>query len=385
MERTEGSHVEGATAAAYDAWTELGLQVVGGRVEDAGDALAEARAAVAGETLLVPLASVSALSVTGADRTAFLHGQLSNDIQGLGVGACSHALQLNARGQIVAEVQVCVRADDVLLAVDDGAGGALVASLERHIVFDEVEVRDTSATVCTFTLQGSRAAAVLARSGVAIPEHGRFAVADVGGAQALIAPRRRAQGAGFDLHVARADARALATHLTAGGAAEGSAGARLAGEAALRLVRVLAGIPSATVDGGGALPQETGLDAAVSYRKGCYLGQEIMARIEARGAVRRALYVVEIGPPGTAEAEADPAGEAPLPMPGTPVEAGGRTVGALGTAVRHPDGGVVGLAVLRTELPPGAPPSVGDRPLTVRARAQQAAGRTTGGAGGGNL
>ncbi|MEX2542528.1 MAG: hypothetical protein WD314_11995, partial [Trueperaceae bacterium] len=123
---------------------------------------------------------------------------------------------------------------------------------------------------------------------------------------------------------------ALTAALTAAGAVAG-------GMAALRLGRVCAGLASAAGEAGeGVLPQEAGLEPLVSYRKGCYLGQEIMARIEARGKLRRELGALRL------EREPEP-GE-------REVRRDGRLVGRLGTVARHPESGVLALAVLRSDL-----------------------------------
>ncbi len=115
-----------------------------------------------------------------------------------------------------------------------------------------------------------------------------------------------------------------------------AAGAVEVGVEQLDAARVVAGVPSAGGEGGdGVLPQEAGLTSLISYRKGCYLGQEIMARIEARGTMRRGLRRLSLAqqPDGDRDIKAD-----------------GRLVGKLGTAVRDEAGTWTALAVLRLDL-----------------------------------
>ena len=316
---------------------------------EGADAATRAAAALAassgGPPFLARLAGSAALEVSGPDAAPFLHGQLANDVSGLRPGETNRSLLLNHKGHALAEAQV-FRLEErrLLLVVDDGLLDRVAETLERHVVFDEVELRRVPAAAVT--LQGSGAAATLwtALGGAAAPADGAFAVLRHGGDQVLAYPTRRSEAGGFDLVALGApDAGALAAALAGAGAVD-------AGDAGLDAARVAAGVASAGREGGeGVLPQEAGLDRFVSFRKGCYLGQEIMARIAARGAVRRGLRRLELS--------AEPRGR--------DVEAGGRVVGRLGTVARFPDGGLRALAVLRAEVEEGAAVSVGGVPGRV--------------------
>ena len=113
-----------------------------------------------------------------------------------------------------------------------------------------------------------------------------------------------------------------------------------------------AGIASASGEGGeGALPQEVGLEHAVSYRKGCYLGQEIMARIEARGNLRKGLRGLKLAAlPGSETRD---------------LTLEGKKVGRLGSVAEHPDLGIIALASVRMELEAGQEVEVGEITATV--------------------
>ncbi len=313
-----------------------------GRILHFGAPGPEARAALDGTgALLAPMPAVTPLRVEGADRAAFLHGQLTAAVQGIPAGSAGRTLQLNVRGQVVGEGTLCVRDADVFLAVDDGRGPDVRASLEQHIVFDDVTVEDLSGTLTALTLQGGRSAAVLETVLGAVPEAGRFVQAPFLDAAVLAAPCRRSVAGGFDLHVLARQLPELVSALRDGGAT-------LVGEEAAILARVAGGIASAAHDGGsGALPQELGLEAAVATGKGCYLGQEIMARIEARGSVRR--HIVRLRLHGEAEALArlEASEERALRLDG-------REVGRLSSLVRGPNGAWRGLGMVRRDLEPGA-------------------------------
>jgi len=201
--------------------------------------------------------------------------------------------------------------------------------------------------LAALTLQGDGAEAVLGRALGAAPAAGKFARHLVGDAEVLVAARRRSRSGGFDLHL-------LARQLPEVVGSLQRAGAKLAGERALTLARVLAGVPSVEDEGAaGSLPQELGLADALSLDKGCYLGQEIMARIDARGNVRKGLARLRL--------EGDPEALAALAAGDErALRAGDREVGRLGTVVQEPHGSWRALAVVRRDHPADVALTLGD-------------------------
>lgn len=312
---------------------------------DQPDRSAAALAASAGGApFAASLVACGALEVTGPDAASFLHGQLANDVSGLAVGGTNRSLLLNHKGHAVAEAQVLrLERERFLLVVDDGLAGHVAESLERHVVFDDVALRRVPAAVVT--VQGTGAgAAVAAATGTQAPEAGSFARLDVGGREAFAYAVRRSVSGGLDLTaVDETGYERLAGALAA-------AGAVIVDATALDAARVAGTVPAAGREGGeGVLPQEAGLEGFVSFRKGCYLGQEIMARVEARGAVKRGLRTLAL------------AGE----PEGRDVEAAGKVVGRLGTVARFPDGSWRALAVVRHEVGDGGAVSAGGVAGTV--------------------
>jgi len=283
----------------------------------------------------------SAITVTGPDATAFLQGQLANDVAGMEDSAARRSLYLNHKGHAIAEVLVLRRGRQEFALVEQGGAAAWVeAELLRHVVFDEVQVGSPRAAALV-SVQGAGARAALATAfGLAAPAPGAVAVgATSSGEQVTVWDRRRSEAGGFDLLV-EGSPRAATLILKA----LELGGARDVGAAGLDLLRVRALLALAPQDAGeGVLPQEAGLEGALSYRKGCYLGQEIMARIEARGKLRRGLVRLRL--------DADPR----LAMDGAgsrELRSNGRVVGLLGTVVDSGDG-FEALAVLRRDLPGG--------------------------------
>lgn len=314
-----------ATATLPPYLEEAGASFSAGRVAHFGDALAEFRAFQQGSSLLTPLLGTSALRVTGADRLDFVHGQLSNDVKRLENSQTNTSLLLNHKGHALAQVRVLRRDADLLLIVEGDAGAFVQQQLEAHIIFDQVELEPLP--LVTLTLQGETAAQLVEEVLGFVPDPNTFLPFGDGG---VVVPAKRSVPGGYDLHVPVEDGAALFASLKKEGAVP-------AGERTLDTARVLAGIPAVEYEAGeGILPQEAGLEYAVSYTKGCYLGQEIMARIEARGKLRRSLQGLLLADvPQTDERE---------------IFADGKKVGRLGTVAQHPELGVIGLAVLRNDL-----------------------------------
>lgn len=265
------------------------------------------------------------IEVTGEDRIPFVHGLVTADVRSLTPGTGTGALLLNHRGHALVQLTVVHLGERLLLAVEGGHTDFVRAELDRHIIFDQVVLQDVSHDWQQLTVQGQEAARIA------------DAVATGMQAAARSAARRSAEG-GFDLFMTGDRQRA--------GELAVNAGSREAGRATLDAARVAGLAPQAATEAGeGVLPQEAGLEPLVSYRKGCYLGQEIMARIEARGNLRRGLRRLNL--------DGDPAGERDIRL-------GERSVGRLGTVVPAPDGtGSSALAVIRLDLPADAVLSIG--------------------------
>lgn len=298
--------------------------------------------------VLCRLERVGGLRVSGDDRIEFLHGQLAADIRGLAIGGAGRSLALDVKGHALAEATVHRREHDLYLAVEDGASSLLRERLRRHVIFDAVRLEDLSGDLGTLTLQGPGAAEAIAAAGWAVPTEGRFVTVAFGAASLLIAPRARSAAGGFDLHLLRGRRDDLL------GALDG-AGVVPADENVLEPSRVAAGLARAGREAGaGILPHEAGLNDAFSTRKGCYLGQEVMARIEARGRLHRALAGLHLYTASDAGAGAAHGAE------GRGLLLNGRRVGRIGTVAWHPRLGSIALAVLRLD--------VGDEPLEIEER-----------------
>jgi len=287
------------------------------------------------------------LEVTGADRASFLQGMLSNEVAKLAPGEGHRALLLNEQGRVVAELGVIVRAGEILLDVARRSAGRVCEALQRFVVADDVEIAPTGR--CAVALRGPGVAAAL---GAVVPAP---AVAGGAGTLAGLAPGSHVEvGLRGDsaIFVARDDegftawvsgdaaAAELSSALAAGGARPVTAAALEADRVARAVAR-----EGVDFDEGTLAPEVPSLGGAISYRKGCYLGQEVVERVAARGHVNWLVAGLRA-----------PAGSG-LPAVGAVVGRDGREVGRVSSVVRLPgDEGIAMLARIRREATePGAP------------------------------
>ncbi|MCA1665111.1 MAG: aminomethyl transferase family protein [Myxococcales bacterium] len=214
--------------------------------------------------------SLGIIDLRGEDRVRFLHGMVSNDVEKLEAGQGCHAAMLTTKGKLLADVVVLHAPERLRIVLAPELLDKIRAHLEKHIVMDDVEV-DAAATAAVGVYGDDAAAAVAHASGLdaatlaALPPYG-FVDA--------VVRTRELGGVGFWL-------------IGSGGASVD--GATLDdGEFEER--RIEAGTPRYGVDmGEDRLPIEAGINDAVSFDKGCYLGQEVIARATNLGHINRRL------------------------------------------------------------------------------------------------
>ncbi|WP_407540864.1 folate-binding protein [Deinococcus radiomollis] len=288
----------------------------------------------------------SALRLTGPDRLDFVQGQMTAHIKAAPTPGMVPACFLNVRGQIEQFARVYRREGDVYLHLDDLPGSGeqaalLAARLKKYIIFDQVEVQDVSGVLSSLHLWPEQLDGQLDGWNAGGPDVQSFELGGAGSGQGVLLVGRvnRSGEVGLDVHYLKKHEAALLDALRL----------QEAPQTELEAARIAAGISDVVRDGWqGSLPQEVGQDASVSYRKGCYVGQEIMARLEARGNARHAL---------TRLSGHD------IP-PHSEIRHGERLVGQTGGST-----GELALAKLRKDLPEGAVLRVGDAEARVAARA----------------
>lgn len=268
----------------------------------------------------VDLSARELMRVTGPDRVSYLHGMVTNDVTGLKEGASNYAAVLTAKGAMVGEVRVLKLAEALVLDTGAGRGAAVKEFLNKYLISEDAEVAD---------------APELAVVGLVGPKAGEWAAKVEGLGFGL--GRYESFLGGVDLVVAREGLGAVLERLT-----ELPELPELDAETA-EVLRVERGVPTWGADLTEAtIPLEANLDRALSFTKGCYIGQEVIARATYRGQMNKKLMGLELG-------------DVEVPV-GTELRVGARKVGWVTSVVRSPKRGqVVALGyVHRDFLTPGS-------------------------------
>jgi glycine cleavage system T protein len=252
-----------------------------------GDARAEYKAVRDGTGAgLFDLSSRARIEVSGAEAVQFLNGLITNDVKTLSDGAWMPAAFPTAQGRLIAAVRVIRRGDSFLFDAEAISRERLFKTLGRFTLAGDFRVSDRTEETAQLSLQGARAAELLAEAlgpQAAHVERGRVLTTEWNGRSLSVIRATHTAEDGFDLFVEREQASALWEALTA-------AGAKPVGTDALEILRIEAGLPRYGLDMDETnIVTEAGLDDAVSYTKGCYTGQEIIARIHWRGHVAKKL------------------------------------------------------------------------------------------------
>ena len=260
-------------------------------VADYGDARTE-HLALRETAGVLDLSFRGRLCVTGADRQSFLHGQVTNDVKALQPGTGCYAALITAKGKMQSDLNVWCLADELLLDFEPGLSEAVAQRLDKYIIAADVQIVEAAPDYGLLSVQGPKAEAVVRL--LALPwevpaKPASFTtMTDATLGQLYLMHQPRTSAAGFDVFVPTAALGAVADKLIASAK---SLGGRACGWDALEVARIEAGIPRYGADmDENNLPPEAGLDArAISYTKGCYIGQEVLARIRTYGQVAKAL------------------------------------------------------------------------------------------------
>jgi folate-binding protein YgfZ len=228
------------------------------------------------------------IRVTGEDRARLLHAMTTNQVDKLKPGEGCYAFFLSAQGRILSDVNLFCFEDHFLLDTEPETHQKLFEHLDRYIIADDVTLEDETARTCTISIEGPEAAAVLRKLDAAVPPDPYSTVAWDAMAPAVVARVSSTGSAGY-FAIAPIGAKAeLVAGLAAAGIVEATA------EDA-RIVRLEHGRPRYGEEiTERYLVQETGQLQAVSFTKGCYLGQEIVERVRSRAQIHRVLRRVEI-------------------------------------------------------------------------------------------
>jgi folate-binding protein YgfZ len=275
---------------------------------------------------LVDRSARAKLRLTGAEAAEFLQGQVTNDVEALAPGQGCYAALLNHKGKLRADMRVLRGPDWIWLDAEPIAKRPIEHTVETYSLGREVRWEDLTDERAILSLVGPRArerldvAASEEEHSFVEGEHGLYVVTD----------------AGVDVICAAADAEDVREAL----------GVEPVDEAVAECIRVESGRPRLGLDmGDDTIPQEAGLnERAVSFTKGCYVGQETVARLYYKGKPNRHLRGLRLTEPADT---------------GEPIFLGEREIGRVGTACVSPRLGPIALAVVRREAEPGATVMIG--------------------------
>jgi tRNA-modifying protein YgfZ len=314
-----------------------------------GDPLAEQRAMARGAAV-VDRSHRGVVVVTGEDRLSWLHQLLTQHVSGLPDGGGTEALVLDGQGRVLHHAVVAHVDGAVVLDTGPGAVPELLDYLRKMVFWSKVELRDATAELAVLGVVGPETASVLAAAGAPVPERPLDVRALPGGGLVRRMPWPRPDAA--DVLVPRGELGPWWERLTA-------AGARPAGVLAFEALRVEALRPRLGVDTDDrTIPHEVGwIGSAVHLSKGCYRGQETVARVANLGRPPRRLVLLHLD-----------AGDERLPAPGEPVLRDDRPVGRVGTVALHHELGPVALALVKRSVPVDAELVVGTGDAAAPAR-----------------
>ncbi|HEY2767638.1 MAG TPA: glycine cleavage T C-terminal barrel domain-containing protein [Solirubrobacteraceae bacterium] len=307
------------------------------------------------------------LALTGPSAVEFLNGQITNELADLRPGEGRYAAFLTNKGKMLGDLRVLAvgeggAVEELLLDTERVALQALFDMIRRYKVGYDVELHKRTLECSLFSLIGPAARACVTRACGARAAGGDKAdapsAAQIDSLQsehdhvpATVEGRQVrliATSDGIDVLCASADYDAVQTALL-------EAGASTVGEGAVEILRVEHGRPRYGVDmDDGTIPQEAGInERAVNFTKGCYVGQETVARLFYRGKPNRHLRGLLISDPPS------------QPVAGTELRLDERVVGHLSSIVTSPTHGTIGLALVRREAGPGDALAVGEHGVSA--------------------
>lgn len=295
---------------------------------------------------------IALLHVSGRDAAVFLQGQVTSDALHQEPGVSAFSCLLSNTGHLVADLTIHRFTDEFLIETPPGRCEHVRGALERFIVRERVTIEDISRTQAMLTVQGAGAASALQAVNLMgsdlaqMPPRRHARLSWAGGNILLVKAARYPPSAGFDLIGPRETVEALQAALL-------GRGVFALDEATAHILRVESAVPLWGAElTEQTIPLEAGLDDAISFTKGCYMGQEVIARIRSRGHTNRQLMRLRTSPAVFAGAQLRHSGE---------LQAGAAHCTVTSTA-HSPEQGWIGLGYVRREFLDAPARFFGDSP-----------------------
>ncbi|MGQ0506437.1 MAG: CAF17-like 4Fe-4S cluster assembly/insertion protein YgfZ [Myxococcaceae bacterium] len=219
------------------------------------------------------------LRVTGPDRASFLHGMVTNEVNKLPPGHATYAALLTNKGAMVGDARLWNLGDDILLDVEPGYGAKVKAGLEKYLISEDAEIHDITSELSLLWLGGPKTPSLFPT----VPTLNTFVATQVGGATVKVIGSALIEKHAVELLVPSAQKQEVVDAIT-------TLGFQPIHFDTLEALRIEAGVPRFGQDmDETTIPLEANLIRAIDYNKGCYIGQEVIARATFRGHMNRKL------------------------------------------------------------------------------------------------
>ena len=233
--------------------------------------------------------------LSGADRQDLLESMVTQGLSGLSTTSARTSFLTDRKGRVQADLLIAAMEDSILIDVDINQADLVTTILSDHVFTEDVEVRNATSDWYRIGLHGPEAESLLGSFGETPESRLDAASLDIGGIAALAVRRDQVAAPGFDLFLSRSEVRTAWETIRSIGSTRGIR-ARTVGWYAFNAARIEGGTPFFNIDFASTnLPHESSLiESRVSFTKGCYPGQEIVARMQHLGAPKQALRGLRI-------------------------------------------------------------------------------------------
>ncbi len=236
------------------------------------------------------------LRLSGKEHIKFLQGMVTNDINKLKEGEGLYATLLTPKGRMISDMRVYRHGESLLLDLEPGLNEKVRDLLARYRLSYKANIEDVTESLCLISIHGSNSRRLIEKAlnrRILMLKEYEFLIKEIDGSQAMIVKANRTGEDGYDIFISTDGVKTVWESLAENDG--GEFGLRPVGLDAMEILRIEAGIPRYSVDmDDNTIPLEAGLENAISYEKGCYVGQEVIARIKWRGHVNWCLAGFEI-------------------------------------------------------------------------------------------
>ncbi|MER3447070.1 MAG: glycine cleavage system protein T [Candidatus Dadabacteria bacterium] len=235
------------------------------------------------------------LRLSGKEHIKFLQGMVTNDVNRLKEGEGLYAALLTPKGRMISDMRLYRQGESLLLDLEPGLNEKVRNLLARYKLSYKANIEDVTESLCLISIHGPNSGSliekVLNREIPGLKEY-EFLIKEIDGSQVMIVRANRTGEDGYDIFISTDGVKTVWESLVGNGR---EFGLRPVGLDAMEILRIEAAIPRYGIDmDDNTIPLEAGLENAISYEKGCYVGQEVIARIKWRGHVNWCLAGFEI-------------------------------------------------------------------------------------------